>query len=360
MKNKSYKLENNEYGKRRNHLFRPQSRHYSDLLDRVRDFILTTNKGWVTKEDVARMFKVKDYEVEQCFQKLNLEGLLSQGYNKPPHDSKRDLWLFGINGPRSNSNDDWSPTVYTIRRESKEDDFEMNEDGNYERKIKGKLYLSNISKSGWFGENVSKLFIARQPIKNMDKYKMEWPIELVPSYDLWYEFTHRKINWDDYYKRYRKEVILNPKCKDMLDKIMKRLKNGEDIMLICYCDKSKFCHRGILGEYFINEGVEVINLDEYDDSKIYSAYDILFDLPICEKYQEKILNELLFRKEYIFNILESSIIKLKPYQIRNLIDYTIKNNDEKIASSLVKNYESMIKTSVQDRLDSIVILHIKN
>lgn len=44
----------------------------------------------VTKEEVAKHFRVKPHFVEQCFHKLNLEGLLNKPTHKAPHDSMRD------------------------------------------------------------------------------------------------------------------------------------------------------------------------------------------------------------------------------------------------------------------------------
>lgn len=90
--------------------FRPSLRRWKleRLYAEVRAIVLALSEGdRITAEDVATRLRAKKPMVEQCFHRLNLAGLLSQGINSPPHDSTRDRsWPFG--GPDSS----WMATMY--------------------------------------------------------------------------------------------------------------------------------------------------------------------------------------------------------------------------------------------------------
>ena len=78
--------------------------------------IIKNNKGYVyvTVEEFVTDLRAKRSLVDQVFAKLNLEGLLSQGFNKPPHDCKREKSGF------SHGNDSsWQATIYKVRNDSK-------------------------------------------------------------------------------------------------------------------------------------------------------------------------------------------------------------------------------------------------
>ena len=62
----------------------------------------------VTKEGVAAILQVPEHQVKVSFQKLNLEGVISQSNNIPPHDSKRDFWFWGGN------DSSWAASTYKI------------------------------------------------------------------------------------------------------------------------------------------------------------------------------------------------------------------------------------------------------
>ena len=60
---------------------------------------------YITAEDIATKLAKKSM-VELCFHRLNLEGILSQGYNQAPHDSTRDPYAWGV------GDSSWQATVY--------------------------------------------------------------------------------------------------------------------------------------------------------------------------------------------------------------------------------------------------------
>jgi uncharacterized protein YeaO (DUF488 family) len=124
--------------------------------------------------------------------------------------------------------------------------------------LKGKLYLSNISKINTLPEDCTKLFIALAPIKDMEKYDLHHITKLAPSRELLYDYKGNKIDWPDYVWRYRYEML---QMKPILEKIRNHINNGENIALICYCGSADHCHRGILGNYFKEIGIDVVDLN---------------------------------------------------------------------------------------------------
>lgn len=65
--------------------------------------------NYICAEKVAEYFQVKKHEIKEYFKKLNQEGILSQGENKPPHDCRRSTsWIdWGYD-------DSWKATVYRV------------------------------------------------------------------------------------------------------------------------------------------------------------------------------------------------------------------------------------------------------
>jgi predicted transcriptional regulator len=77
----------------------------------VRNLVVGVEPGqYITAEDIANKLRAKKSMVELCFHRLNLEGILSQGYNQAPHDSTRDRHMWGVVFGRGDSS--WQATVY--------------------------------------------------------------------------------------------------------------------------------------------------------------------------------------------------------------------------------------------------------
>lgn len=79
-----------------------------NLLNKVRELILASEKSFITAEQISTILRAKKHLVEQCFHRLNLEGILSQGVNHAPHDSKRDPWR--------GSDSSWCATTYWLMK----------------------------------------------------------------------------------------------------------------------------------------------------------------------------------------------------------------------------------------------------
>lgn len=66
-----------------------------ELLNVVREMVCTETERYITVECYASKLLAKKHLVDQCFAKLNLEGLLGQARNIAPHDSSRDGFFGG-------------------------------------------------------------------------------------------------------------------------------------------------------------------------------------------------------------------------------------------------------------------------
>lgn len=107
-------------------------------------------------------------------------------------------------------------------------------------------------------ESITKVFIAKVPIKNMEKYNMHHMKILAPSTQLFTDMKVKKsITWEQYVWRYRQEMLQNKKVLDFLYSQL----DETSIALICYCNDSH-CHRFILGNYFSELGINVIKKGE--------------------------------------------------------------------------------------------------
>jgi ribosomal protein S25 len=82
--------------------------------DKIRAYILDqiekarkADSLYISAWDIAHQLNVKPHFVEQVFQQLNVEGILSQPIHHAPHDSNRDPWGF----PECHG---WSADLYRI------------------------------------------------------------------------------------------------------------------------------------------------------------------------------------------------------------------------------------------------------
>jgi len=80
--------------------------------------------------------------------------------------------------------------------------------------------------------------------RNEIKIRVARPSVLAPSKELLKDFKEGKIDWGAYERRFRKEILSNPKALAKLRKI-KKLAEEKNVRLICY-EKNPPCHRFIL------------------------------------------------------------------------------------------------------------------
>jgi len=79
-------------------------------------------------------------------------------------------------------------------------------------------------------------------VKNFYKYDT-WLVSLAPSIKLLNDYRYNNIDWNEYEKRYIKEMESN---KELIKKLKSRNDNGETITLLCWEKYDKFCHRRLL------------------------------------------------------------------------------------------------------------------
>lgn len=80
--------------------------------------------------------------------------------------------------------------------------------------------------------------------KDEVKIRVARPSVLAPSKELLRDWKEGKIDWGGYEKRFRKEILDNPRAMAKLREI-KKLAEERDVRLICY-EKNPPCHRFIL------------------------------------------------------------------------------------------------------------------
>ena len=76
------------------------------------------------------------------------------------------------------------------------------------------------------------------------KVRVARPSVLSPSKKLFYDYKERRINWQEFENRFRKEMTSSPTAFAEL-KRLKELSQEKDVYLICY-EKDYPCHRFIL------------------------------------------------------------------------------------------------------------------
>lgn len=86
--------------------------------------------------------------------------------------------------------------------------------------------------------------------KNAIKFRVARPSVLSPSQSLLNDYKQNKIDWQEYEKRFRNEILNKPQSIEQLEYI-KKVSKTKDIYLICY-EKKYPCHRFILID-MINE-----------------------------------------------------------------------------------------------------------
>lgn len=77
------------------------------------------------------------------------------------------------------------------------------------------------------------------------KIRVARPSVLSPSKHLLQMYKNGEINWESYEFEYLTHLLLNEKAVDELMRILKLLKRGVNVRLLCYEKKSP-CHRFIL------------------------------------------------------------------------------------------------------------------
>lgn len=108
--------------------------------------------------------------------------------------------------------------------------------------------LITCSFRNWHDYDGHKFSIARsQPIPSIFPEKKY----LAPSYDLLKNWKEGKIRWDDYENKYLSQLKnLSDQHKELIQTgIIDAVRNGSNIILMCWEENPDFCHRCLFAEF---------------------------------------------------------------------------------------------------------------
>ena len=81
-----------------------------------------------------------------------------------------------------------------------------------------------------------------------EKYLTEW--KKLPTKDWWQEYETRFL-----------EELKSQEKLDCLREVYRRLKNGTNIVLVCFCKDYNYCHRKLVAEFFRQYDITSEELD---------------------------------------------------------------------------------------------------
>ena len=82
---------------------------FKKLKQMTIDYIKNLDRNYITKEELSKLFKVHEHDIEKVFMQLNLEGILSQRNSNFAHDTNRNpIFPMPVSG--------WACDLYYIRQ----------------------------------------------------------------------------------------------------------------------------------------------------------------------------------------------------------------------------------------------------
>lgn len=136
--------------------------------------------------------------------------------------------------------------------------------------VMGKLYTSNPAGIKLLEVDAEIWQITRGKTTLPDMISVK---ELSPSNHLFQRFLQEwKGNpgdewWSIYEKEFLQELTTDEKLHG-LRKIYKKLYQGQNIVLVCFCKDHNFCHRRLVGEFFKPYGIEAIELNPINNDQL--------------------------------------------------------------------------------------------
>lgn len=128
---------------------------------------------------------------------------------------------------------------------------------------KGKLFTSNLSGLKKKDFDADVLIITRG---GTDISGTELVRDLSPSKDLFNTYLKQWKNkpgpewWEKYEERFHIEMKSNIKLEALRD-VYKRLLIGNNVVLVCFCEDHRYCHRRLVGEFFGQYGIQFEELN---------------------------------------------------------------------------------------------------
>lgn len=117
------------------------------------------------------------------------------------------------------------------------------------------IYTSYFGNYRKFPQNYTPISIAGKPPE--DYHGLEYKT-LAPPYKVFAEY---KNDWDEekYVRGYKAQVLDNLNQPDVVREL-EQLAHSNNIILLCYEKKGKFCHRTLVAEWLQEYGYEVCEL----------------------------------------------------------------------------------------------------
>ena len=119
-----------------------------------------------------------------------------------------------------------------------------------------KIYTSYFAVEKKIPTDVTRVSIAKWVPKGMRYIEYQ---KLAPTEKILRAYKDGKLTTENYAKAYKREVLDKITLKEVMS-FFELVGNGNDIVLLCFEKSVDFCHRHILAEWFIEQGIQV---DEY-------------------------------------------------------------------------------------------------
>lgn len=134
----------------------------------------------------------------------------------------------------------------------------------------GKLYTSNPTGLKYLTEKAEIWQIMRAGPELPGSIRVK---ELSPSDQLFRTYIRawrgKPANkwWPFYEEQFKNELKTEEKLQG-LRSVYKRLLLGQSVVLICFCDDHRICHRRLVGEFFQQYGVKALELNPINSEQL--------------------------------------------------------------------------------------------
>ncbi|WP_330501606.1 DUF488 domain-containing protein [Peribacillus frigoritolerans] len=131
------------------------------------------------------------------------------------------------------------------------------------KKITGNLFTSNPAGLKYLKEEAEIWQITRGGLTLPGAYQIK---KLSPSPSLFQTFTQDwkgkpfEFWWPLYEKRFAVEMQSEEKIRGLRD-VYKKLLQGKNVVLVCFCKDHRYCHRRLVGEFFEQYGIRAMELN---------------------------------------------------------------------------------------------------
>ncbi|UOK65300.1 DUF488 domain-containing protein [Paenibacillus sp. OVF10] len=135
----------------------------------------------------------------------------------------------------------------------------------------GKLYTCNAKGLKKINFPAEILMITRA---GFDIPNAEIVRDLSPSPDLFHTYLNEwkdKESYEEWWPKYEKRFLAELKSESRvkaLREIYKKLIQGKNVVMVCFCKDHRYCHRRLVGEFFNDYGVQAQELNPVEVEQI--------------------------------------------------------------------------------------------